>query len=269
MEEDELGQGIIFVGTNNLNRNKDHQSMYNNSYKKRYTTDPALSRDAFYRELCEFSRTLPGKKKRTKRISQLRSKYQGNSCSEKMMERVFLSYFDCFTRTGVIRKNKADLLIFLERNKVDKRIIKRIQEIEHLEPTGEKKVRSQKATTLIEKPLIPTDKNKSIKQSHFSPDKPNETDQKKKKEEFYQLLHVYLIETTSNPKAKMSQELADYCKVYNRSTDYTNRLALAYHDAIKGNLKLSTACVLRNVHLGKRDRVALTKKIDAYKQKHL
>lgn len=239
-----MGQGIIFVGANNLNRNKDHQSMYSSSSKKHYyINDPTLSRDAFYRELCEFSKSLPGKKKRTKRISQLRSKYQGNSCSEKMMERVFLSYFDCFTRTGVIRKNKVDLPIFLEKNKVDKRIIKRIREIENL--------------------------NSASKKSEQSKTECSNLTTKQKRRDFYRLLHDYLIETTSNPKARMTPQLADYCKIYGRSSEYINELSLAYKDAIKKDIGLFDACKLRNINMFKSDQVDLTNKFYGYKRKHL
>ena len=88
-----MGKGIIFVGSGNLNRNKDQQSMYQYGYRNQRQKD---SRTLFYKELCLESRTCPGEKGRNKKIKQLRLKYIENACSEKTMERLFIAYSECF-----------------------------------------------------------------------------------------------------------------------------------------------------------------------------
>lgn len=264
-----MGQSIIFVGGANLNRNSDNQSMYQNGYRNRYRNIRTPSRDQFYKELCEECRTFPGKKKRNRRISWLRSKYQGSTCSESAMEKVFISYLECFGRKmGHLeyRKKVIELPAFLERNKVDRRIIKRIEVIERLEPASKEKKKVKKNKVTIGKPIILTDKNKSIIQSHVVPRKMTDDERKKRIRNFYKLLHEYLIETISNPRAIMTQELADECMYFMRHFKYIDGLKKVYNDTLKNNLSLLEACNKNDFTMFKKDRNNLQQLIYNYRK---
>lgn len=128
-----MAKGIIFVGGGNLNRNQDQQSMYNYGYRNQYNQQKKDSRTRFYNELCLQSKTLPGEKGRNKKIKQLSLKYIDTACSEKTIEKVFIAYSECFNNkmnSKEKKKRMVDLPGILEKNKVDKRVIKRILEIE-------------------------------------------------------------------------------------------------------------------------------------------
>lgn len=130
-----MGKGIIFVGGGNLNRNRDHQSMYTSNKYNHYTKQNSM-RELFYKELCLESKKLLSIKSRNKKIKQLSLKYQSNACSEKTMQKVFTAYFECIQiplKKKALKLRLVKLPVFLEKNNVDKRIIKRIIAIEEIE----------------------------------------------------------------------------------------------------------------------------------------
>ncbi|EGP5301848.1 hypothetical protein EAC14_11955, partial [Enterococcus faecium] len=106
-----MGKGIIFVGGGNLNRNRDHQSMYTSNKYNHYTKQNSM-RELFYKELCLESKKLLSIKSRNKKIKQLSLKYQSNACSEKTMQKVFTAYTDCFhgnMKSKEKKKKRLDL----------------------------------------------------------------------------------------------------------------------------------------------------------------
>lgn len=153
-----MGKGIIFVGGGNLNRNRDQQSMYTGNKRNQYTKQNSR-REAFYKELCLESKKLFSIKARNKKIKKLSSKYQNSACSEKTMEKVFIAYFECIQKPLKKKALKLKLLElpdFLEKNNVDKRIIKRIIAIEEIEEPdsidkGIKKRKVKQHVTIKEK----------------------------------------------------------------------------------------------------------------------
>jgi len=261
---DYMGQSIIFVGGANLNRNSDNQSMYKNSYRNNLTP----SRDQFYNELCAECRTFPGKKNRNKKIVKLRSKYQGSACSDSAMEKVFISYLECFGRKMEKRENRkkvVELPVFLESNKVDKRIIKRIRVIENLKPASTEKKQVKKNRVTIEKGTIRTDKNKSIIQSHVPLPKLTTKERNARTRNFYKMLHDYLIESVSNPQVLMTQELAENCLLFNRDAAYIEGVRRIYRDAIKNDLTLLQAYDKNNFPMFHKDRKGLNNAMREFK----
>lgn len=240
-----MGKSIIFVGRTNLNRNSDNQGMY----KSNYGNYLKLDRNQFYRELCEACRTYPEKNKRNIKISRLRSKYQGYSCSERTMEKVFNAYFNCFKRQigqNGGRKKVNQLPLFLEKEGVDKRIIRRIMDIEGI--------------TMIEK------NNNLNKKKDIT-----ETLVKVKKERlqrFHELLNVYLLECVYKEGVLMDSELESLLEIYQRSPEYINHLKNIYKRMVKFDLSLSKANKKGKHSLTRTDKNGLEHAYEIYKNKH-
>lgn len=237
-----MGKGIIFIGGENLNRNRAQQSMYNYGYHNKYNQQKDDNRLQFYKELCLQGRSLPLKKGRDKKIRQLSSKYQGSACSEKTMEKVFISYSECFhikMKSNEKKKKLLDLPKILEENKVDKRVIKRIKEIEGIEEPFKDN---------MNKKLNVIPESKSIK-----------------KRKFYEMLNEYLIKSHFNNQIVMSQELKEMCELYNRRPIYINYLKIIYIDMIDESLTFSQAYEKTDYPIYKSDRHGLSTNWNLYK----
>ncbi|MDV7713656.1 hypothetical protein PSH12_13725 [Enterococcus casseliflavus] len=238
-----MGKSIIFVGRTNLNKNFDNQSMYKSDYGHYLKLD----RDQFYRDLCEACRTCPGKKKRNNKISRLRSKYQGYSCSERTMEKVFTAYLECFGRPmgqPEYRKKVYQLPLFLEKEGVDKRIVRRIIDIEGI--------------------------TSSVKNDLNNKKEDNEDLLRVKRERlhrFHELLNIYLVECVYNEDVSMDSELEDLFKIYERSPEYINKLKNIYRRMVKSDISLSKANKKSKNSLTRTDKNGLDNAYAVYKKK--
>ena len=243
-----MGKGIIFVGGGNLNRNKDQQSMYGYGYRNQQQKD---SRTRFYKELCLQSRTLPLEKGRNKKIKQLRLKYIETACSEKTIERVFIAYSECFnTKMNSKEKKKriVDLPEILEKNKVDKRVIKRILEIEGLENDDKNDLKKDSVSPILNSEI----KSKSSKKERLI--------------KFHEMLNDYLIKSCFNDQVEMNHELKRMCHLFNRDFNYVNNLKIIYRKMIENELTFLEACEKYSIHIYKADLKGLSKNWYAYKK---
>ena len=246
-----MGKGIIFVGSGNLNRNKDQQSMYQYGYRNQRQKD---SRTLFYKELCLESRTCPGEKGRNKKIKQLRLKYIENACSEKTMERVFIAYSECFKNKMKSKEKKKRIMalpIFLEKNKVDKRVIKRIIEIEALE----NEVKNHLKKDSVSYPLKLETKSKSKKNEKLII--------------FHEMLNDYLIKSYFNDQVEMNHELKRMCHLFSRDVNYVKNLKIIYREMIENGLTFLESCEKHTIHIYKTDMRGLSKNWRAHKNKKL
>ena len=238
-----MGKGIIFVGGGNLNRNRDQQSMYSASNRNKYNKQKSM-RAEFYNELCVESRKISSQKARKKKIQQLHLKYENYACSEKNMEKVFVSYFDCFQKPVKKSQYKTRLLKlpeFLEKNNVDKRIIKRIKEVEKLEDLNQiTEIKN------VEKDLVSKKKDRSNR--------------------FYELLNRYLIETVYDSKVVMTSELENLFAVFPRDADYINQLKIIYQQMLNGKDPFNKKRKKRNFFVSKADERGLLKYFHLYKK---
>lgn len=255
-----MGQGIIFVGSGNLNRNKDQQSMYGYGYQRKRIN----KRDLFYNELCIESRKVPSKKVRKKKMQQLNSKYMNSACSIENMEKVFIAYQDCFQK--VIKKKEYKVKVrklpfFLEKHHVDKRIIKRILEIEQLDHT-----------------VKDIEKKKDIKNTANRVEGTNSTSQlvkikKERANKFYELLNEYLIKSSFDNSIVMSSELNDLFKVFKRDANYVGQLKLIYQGFISQSSESISYSYLKkirkkyNTSISRTDLKALIKYFNTYQEK--
>lgn len=242
-KRDIMGKGIIFVGERNLNRNKERQSMYNTGYHKQTNSN----RLDFYKELCKESKKVPVEKVRIKKIEQLYSTYQNNACSKENMNKVFMAYWDClqssFKKKKDSNKKISQLPVFLAKNKVDKRIIKRIMEIEGLSS-------SENATKKIQKETI---KEEVIVRK------------KEKIDRFHELLNQYLIENNLNSTVDMHPELKELLLVFKRDPDYIDRLKKIYHHMLSKNTSFDKIRRKHKLMIADVDKNGLMKQYYLYK----
>jgi hypothetical protein len=217
-----MAKGIIFVGGGNLNRNQDQQSMYNYGYRNQYSQQKKDSRTRFYKELCLQSRTVPGEKGRNKKIKQLRLKYIDTAVSEKTIEKVFIAYSECFNNKMNSKEKKKriiDLPGMLEKNKVDKRVIKRILEIEGLDNENKNNLKLKKDSI-----------------SHIlNPEMKSNSKKKERLKKFHEMLNDYLINSYLNDQVVMDHELKRMCHLFSRDFNYVNNLKIIYREMIENN----------------------------------
>lgn len=245
-----MGKGIIFVGGGNLNRNRNHQSMYTGNKYNQYAKQNSR-REAFYKELCLESKKLLSIKSRNKKIKQLSLKYQSNACSEKTMQKIFTAYTECFhgnMKSKEKKKRILDLPGILEKNKVDKRVIKRILEIEGLENID---------INIKKDSFVSHTVNAEIKT------KSNKNERLKK---FHEMLNEYLIESYFSDQIIISHELERTCKLFNRDSIYLNDLKIVYREMIENGLTFLESCEKYNFHIYKTDLKGLSKNWSAYKK---
>lgn len=238
-----MGKGIIFVGERNLNRNKERQSMYNASYGKQTNSN----RLDFYKELCKESKKVPVEKVRIKKIDQLHSRYQNNACSKDNMNKVFMAYCEClqgsFKKKEDSTKKISQLLIFLAKNKVDKRIIKRIMEIEGL-PTLENGTKKIQRETMKQEVIV---------------------SKKEKIDRFHELLNQYLIENSLNSTFDMNPELKELLLVFKRDPDYIDKLKMIYHHILNKNTSFDKIRRKHKLMIAEVDKNGLMKQYYLYK----
>lgn len=228
-----MGKGIIFVGRANLNRNKSQQSMYlGDKYQNKVSATE--KRKEFYQALRVECLKFGNIGKRVKRIKSLKNKYETYACSEKNMDKVFKAYEACFsgckTKKDIVLKKK-ELPTYFNNYEVDKRIQKRMLELEsiHYSPL---------ASTEATKANAKTKNDLKLKQ-----------DQKKI---FFKLLHEYL-ENSLKENRVMTTRLYNLYRHHQRDDDYLEELKKLYTYKTSQNSNIKQICIMHGLELYKKD----------------
>lgn len=232
-----MGKGIIFVGSTNLNKNRDQQAMYSGS--KSNLKNEAVKKK-FYIELRNNSLKKPDIKKRKQIINVLKSKYGMSACSVVTMEKVFEAYTDCFQncKTGAqIKNRKNQLPYYLDKYHVDKRIYIRLLKIEGIDTIDQ----------VIENRKI---KNVSSKRTK---------NQKRKLNKFYSDLHDYMDVSYNDETISLPETLRIGMRRYGKDNTFLIAVRNLYSFKHLSQLSIDEICKNEQIDLDHEDIAGLKK----------
>lgn len=221
-----MGKGIIFVGSTNLNRNSDQQSMYS---KKGSVNNDKIKND-FYVELRSYCLQNLNTKNRKKRITSLKNKYGTYACSEKNMEKVFEAYASCFQNcnNSQIKLKKNHLPDYLNKYRVDKRIQKRLFYIEGID-TIDKVIENRKYI------------------------KVNVTKSSKRNASFYSNLHLYMDKYYDDSKVPLTIEIKKGMKKMSKGDAFIDSIRELYSYRGTSSLNIGEICRAEKLNLTQKD----------------
>lgn len=237
-----MGKGIIFVGSTNLNRNSDQQSMYS---KKGLINNDKLKKD-FYVELRSYCLQNLNTKNRKKRITSLKNKHGTFACSEKNMEKVFEAYNDWLKNCKRIsvKSRKNDIRNFFEKHHVDKRIQKRLFEIEGIH-TQTKLVKGKSEKNKPSKNSTNAKKSNSKRQPKLRPTI--------NKNQFYEQLHNYMDIFYNIESIPLYETINNGINYYGKDEDFIKSIRELYSYKYSTNLSINQICVTYNINISKED----------------
>lgn len=221
-----MGKGIIFVGSTNLNRNSDQQSMYS----KKGSINNDKIKNNFYVELRSYCLQNLNTKNRKKRITSLKNKYGTYACSEKNMEKVFEAYASCFQncKNSQIKLKKNHLPNYLNKYRVDKRIQKRLFNIEGID-TIDKVIENRKYIKI------------------------NVTKSNKRNASFYSNLHFYMDKYYDDSKVPLTIEIKKGMKKMSKGDAFIDSIRELYSYRGTSSLNIGEICRAEKLNLTQKD----------------
>lgn len=159
------------------------------------------------------------------------------------MEKVFLAYNECFKNVRSKKEKKLkkfQLPIYFEKFNLDKRIQKRLIEVEKIQKMDSKKVSNK-----------PKNKNRVLANR-------SETDSTTNERIFYRKLHVYLEENYNNNRAIDDQDLREMYNRLGKTVFYMKSLKKLYKYKLSTQLSLDEICSKYGIVINKKDRRGLS-----------